>query len=121
MLNIFFYSLRFLYAFHNKDFRRAFQKTLSKYIVCCRSRRASTSSALPLPPATPSGENPRTGSNKQKAKKNKKSKNRSKTKSTEPNTVDTNKINQENNGIDGSNGNLSAGENSTSSKRNSCL
>jgi len=112
---------RFLYAFHNKDFRHAFQKTLSKYIICCRERRTSTSSSIPLPPATPSGEIQRTGSNKQKASRNKKSKNRSKTNLNEQNIPTTNKLIEGNNGVETLNGSLTGGENSTSSKHNACL
>jgi hypothetical protein len=117
----FFLVSRFLYAFHNKDFRNAFQKTLSKYIICCRERRTSTSSSIPLPPATPSGENHRSNSNKQKAAKNKKTKDRSKTNLNEQQIIHTNKLTRGNNGLETSNGNLTAGENSASSKHNSCL
>ncbi len=116
----FFYFSRFLYAFHNKDFRRAFQKTLSKYIICCRERRTSTSSSIPLPPATPSGEIQRTGSHKQKVKRNK-PKNRSKTNPNEEKITITNPLIGGNHGLETSNGNITAGENSTSSKHNSCL
>ena len=113
--------LRFLYAFHNKDFRLAFQKTLNRYFICCRQRRTSTSSANPLPPATPSGDNQRTGSKKQKGR-NKKSKTRSKTTITDEEKITTNnKLILDNNGIDTPNGNLTGGENSISSKHNSCL
>ena len=56
------YCSRFLYAFHNKDFRDAFQKTLSKYFVCCRQRRRNN--AMPLPPCTPIRELPKASSNR---------------------------------------------------------
>ncbi len=115
-----FLFLRFLYAFHNKDFRRAFQKTLSKYFICCRQRRTSTSSAIPLPPATPSAEIQRTGSNKKKAR-NKKSKTRSKANVDEQKITTTDKLIPDNNGMETPNGNVIGGENSTSSKHNSCL
>ena len=115
-----FYSFSFLYAFHNKDFRNAFRKTLSKYIICCRQRRTSTSSCIPLPPATPSGEIQRTGSNKQKAR-NKKTKKRSKSNINEPQAANATKLIRGNNGLETSNGNATVGENSTSPKRNSCL
>lgn len=111
-----FSLFRFLYAFHNKDFRDAFQKTLRKYFICCRKRRTSTSSSIPLPPATPSGELQRGSSKKHKAKK-KKAKSSSTTDANEQQTLQT----RGNNGLETSNGNLTGGENSTSSKHNSCL
>jgi hypothetical protein len=106
----------FLYAFHNKDFDHAFKKTLSKYFICCRQRRTSTSSAIPLPPATPSGEIQRTSSKKQKARNKK-----SKANIDEQKITTNNNLIPDNNGIETSNGNLTGIENSTSSKYNSCL
>ncbi|CAF0731476.1 unnamed protein product [Rotaria sp. Silwood1] len=106
----------FLYAFHNKDFRHAFQKTLSPYIVCCRQRRASTCSAIALP-RTPSGEMQRTGSNRQKTR-TKNTKKNSKTNRNEQKLTNTNKFTQGNNGLETSNGNITGGENSTSSNPN---
>lgn len=113
-----FYSFRFLYAFHNKDFRHAFHKTLCKYFVCCRERRTSTSSALPLPPATPSGEYQRTGPNRHAARTIK-IRNNSTPNINEQNLINTNTQAQGNNGLETLNGNVTDGENSTSSKQNS--
>jgi len=116
----------FLYAFHNKDFREAFRKTLSRYFGCCRQRRTSTSSAIPLPPATPSGEFSRTGSKKQKFKtktktktKTKKGKTKTKSRSKSSDVLETerfevSKATGGNNGLETLNG-----ETSLSSKRNS--
>ncbi|CAF0936490.1 unnamed protein product [Rotaria sordida] len=112
----------FLYAFHNKDFRNAFQKTLSPYIVCCRQRRASTCSAigLGLPPSTFSGEMQKTNSNKQKARIKNIKKN-SKTNKNQYELTNINKFTQGKNGLETSNGNITGGDNSTSSKHISIL
>ncbi|UJR25238.1 hypothetical protein I4U23_006590 [Adineta vaga] len=110
----------FLYAFHNKDFRAAFRKTLSKYIICCRERRASTNSTSVLPPATPSGETTRMCSSIPKVK-HKKKKNRIKSNPREERLIDSNRLINITNDIQVSNGNLPAGENMISSKRNSCV
>jgi hypothetical protein len=113
-LKIFFLSFRFLYAFHNRDFRLAFQKTLSRcrYCVCCRQRRASSCSSLP--PPTPSGEAQRTSTNMKRLKNNKLLR-------SIASINDRQIINANNLSLGTSNGNLTAGGYSLSSKRNSCL
>ncbi|CAF1562124.1 unnamed protein product [Rotaria magnacalcarata] len=116
----------FLYAFHNRDFRTAFRKTLCKYFVCCRQRRASKSSNIPLPPATPSVEMQRTGSIRQKTKSRKNPIN-STTNIHEQKLITTNKIIQENheletpNGLEAPNGYLTGGQNSIPSNHSSVL
>lgn len=110
----------FLYAFHNKDFNTAFRKTLSKYVICCRERRTSTSSSIPLPPATPSGETHRTSS-RRKNGRNKKFKIRSKSSPNDQKSSNTNRSTRTNNGLEVSNGVATGGENSTSSKPNAYL
>lgn len=116
------FCFRFLYAFHNKDFHTAFRKTLSKYFICCRERRTSTSSSIPLPPATPSGETQRT-SLRRKNRGNKKSKIRSKSTPNDRKSSNTNQsIRTNNNGLETSNGTTAGRENSsTSTKPNSYL
>ncbi len=109
------FYFRFLYAFHNRDFRLAFQKTLSRYFVCCRPRRPSLSSSIALPPPTPSGESQRTSSNIRQLKNNRLIR-------SIGNINDRKMINKNNLSIgNASNGNLTSGEYNLSSKRNSCL
>ncbi|CAF0932916.1 unnamed protein product [Adineta ricciae] len=110
----------FLYAFHNKDFRFAFRKTLSKYIICCRERRASTNSMSILPPATPSGDGTRSCMSKPKSQ-HKQFKNRLKTNPKGTNALTSTRLLNNHNDIQASNGNLTVGESAISSKRNSCL
>ncbi|CAF0854346.1 unnamed protein product [Rotaria sp. Silwood1] len=108
----------FLYAFHNRNFRTAFKKTLSRSFVCCRERRASTTSSIALPPATPSGESQRTSTNMRRLKKSNFI--RSITSINERQIRNKNNLSR-GKVLEASNGNLSGGENSSSSKRNSCL
>ena len=109
-------TFRFLYAFHNKDFRHAFQKTLSKYFICCRQRRKSTGSAgIPLPPATPSGEQRNLSSSKGKGNK-KRQKEVPETNLNEEISKDINKLIQQKDEIQTPNGNLTCDQNSMSSK-----
>ncbi|CAF3686810.1 unnamed protein product [Rotaria sordida] len=109
----------FLYAFHNRNFRVAFKKTLSRYFVCCRKRRASTASSVALPPATPSGESQRTSSNMRRLRNHKVI--RSISSINERQILNKNNRSPGNIVLEASNGNLSGAENSSSSKRNSCL
>ncbi|CAF2856850.1 unnamed protein product [Rotaria sp. Silwood2] len=109
----------FLYAFHNRNFRTAFKKTLSRSFVCCRRRRASTTSSIALPPATPSGESQKTSTNMRRLKKNNII--RSITSINERPIRNKNNLSRGNIVLEVSNGNLSGGENSSSSKRISCL
>ncbi|CAF4972479.1 unnamed protein product, partial [Rotaria magnacalcarata] len=106
----------FLYAFHNRNFRVAFKKTLSRYFVCCRGRRASTTSSIGFPPATPSGES---HANMKRLKKSKMI--RSLASINDRPSMNKQKLSRGNIALETSNGNLTAGENSSSSKRNSCL
>ncbi|CAF2132095.1 unnamed protein product [Rotaria magnacalcarata] len=106
----------FLYAFHNRNFRVAFKKTLSRYFVCCRGRRASTTSSIGFPPATPSGES---HANMKRLKKSKMI--RSLASINDRPSMNKQKLSRGNVALEASNGNLTAGENSSSSKRNSCL
>lgn len=122
---------RVLYAFHNRNFRVAFKKTLSRYFVCCRGRRKSTTSSAALPPATPSGESQRPSANIKRLKKTKiirsltsiydrPSINDRSSMNDRP-SMNKNPLSRGNNVLGASNGNLAAGEYSLSSKRNSCL
>jgi hypothetical protein len=110
-----FLPFRFLYAFHNRDFRNAFQKTLSPYFVCCRKRRASTTSSLGFPPATPSGESQRASANIRKIINNKRI--RSLANINEQQIINPTNVSSH----EALNGNINDGENSISLKRDSCL
>ncbi|CAF1197789.1 unnamed protein product [Adineta steineri] len=98
----------FLYAFHNQDFRDAFQKTLNKHFGCFDQRRTSASSCGPLPPATPTGE----GSNTQRASRLRCCKNRSQTNINVEETIQLNNLSDRNHGTEMSNGHITATENS---------
>ena len=85
----------------------AFQKTLRR-CVCCRQRRLSAAS-LAQPPATPSGESRRTSANINRWKTSNKL------------TVNSTHLSLANASLEASNGNLTVGRLSSSSKRNSCV
>jgi hypothetical protein len=97
----------------------AFQKTLRRGCVCCRQRRSSTASSLGLPPATPSGESRRTSANINRLKNNELM--LSVTNINDRPVINPNNLSLGNAVLQASNGNLTIGETSLSSKRNSCL
>ncbi|CAF0975549.1 unnamed protein product [Didymodactylos carnosus] len=107
----------FLYAFHNKDFRNAFQKTLGPFFSCfcrfCRERRQSINSATQVAInaglATTGAGNPSLPAKKRKVKKK-----RSVNNYISDNVPRAAHSNGTSNNLNG------GGENSSSSKRNSC-
>lgn len=111
--------IRFLYAFHNRDFRLAFKKTLGRCCICCRQRRPSAGSASGLPPPTPSIDSRRASTNLKRLKNNKLL--RSIASIHERQKSSSNLHSHGNATLDTSNGNLTGGGYSLSSKRNSCL
>ena len=114
MIDLFVF--RFLYAFHNREFRLAFKKTLRRYFVCCRRRRESISSISGVA-ATPSGEFQR--ANMKRIHTNQYL--RSSISVHDRQSLNPNHLSLGNSALNASNGNLTTRENSLSSKRNSCL
>jgi hypothetical protein len=121
-INYLIFYFRFLYAFHNRDFRTAFRKTLCRSFICCQERRrASLASSIGLPPATPSGESQRTNANMKHNRIIRSIANMKDRQITNKNNLNSlgNDLNSLGNAaLDISNGNLASG---VSSKRNSCL
>jgi hypothetical protein len=97
----------------------AFKKTLRRGCICCLPQRSSPSNSLGLPPATPSGESRRTSSNLNRLKNNKLI--RSITNIGSRQVITSNNLSLGNAALEASNGNLTIGGTSLSSKRNSCL
>lgn len=108
----------FLYAFHNRDFRLAFKKTLGRCCICCRQRRQSTGSGAGLP-STPNVDSRRGSTNLKRLKNNKLL--RSIASINDRQKSNSNFLSHGNQTLDTSNGNLTGGGYSLSSKRNSCL
>ncbi|UJR23658.1 hypothetical protein I4U23_026642 [Adineta vaga] len=109
----------FLYAFHNRDFRIAFQKTLSRYFGCCNPRRASIASSTILSPPTPSGDSQKSSININRFKNHKII--RSLASINDQHMIHSNNLRLGNASSERSNGNLTVRDSSLSSKRNSCL
>ncbi|CAF1641984.1 unnamed protein product, partial [Adineta ricciae] len=109
----------FLYAFHNRDFRIAFQKTLSRYFGCCHPRRASIASSTILSPPTPSGDSQKSSININRFKNSQIL--RSIVSIHDRPTTHSNNLKIGDSSVGVSNGNLTVRDNSLSSKRNSCL
>ncbi|CAF1399874.1 unnamed protein product [Adineta steineri] len=109
----------FLYAFHNKDFRIAFQKTLSRYFGCCHPRRSSIASSNIFSAPTPSGDSTKTTVTIRQLKNNKLI--RSLANMNNRQITNSHHLRLANAGLEASNGNLTIGGISLSSKRNSCL
>lgn len=116
-MKIFFSSrFSFLYAFHNRDFRLAFEKTLTKYFVCFRRCRRKSPNHIAFPSTSLNNDF------KSKNAQDPMCKNENYQRNSNDSKIPTNnKLSIGNIALQTSNGNLISRENSISSKCHSCL
>jgi len=106
----------FLYAFHNRDFRLAFEKTLTKYFVCFRRCRRKPANHIAFPSTSLNNDFKSKNAQDPMCKNEKYQRN-----SNDSKLPANNKLSIGNIALQTSNGNLISRENSISSKCHSCL